>query len=156
MQPRSFIVVGLLVIVAIVESSCGGGTQTSPPPSSQSAIPTPTVLRTIYRVLNGTDRMSTVGANERTTYPLEAQVYYVPDQAANGRTTLKYLAKWKFYCWGDGPLESASDNTAWSAVCGDGTFLFAAGESIYHVYLITDSIQNVTARMDDLLQMGVK
>src|SRR5436853_7318059 len=60
-----------------------------PPPSP---LPTPTLLRTMYRVLvNGTDRMTTAGPDERSIYPLEGQVYYVPDQSANGRTTLSRL-----------------------------------------------------------------
>jgi hypothetical protein len=64
---------------------------------------------------------------------------------------------WKFDCWGDGPSETASDNTAWSAAYGNGTdVLFPAGESTYNVYLITDTLQNVTARMDDLFQMGAR
>ena len=32
--------------------------------------------------------MTTIGPNERSSYPLEAQVYYVPDQTASDRTTL--------------------------------------------------------------------
>jgi hypothetical protein len=71
--------------------------------------------------------------------------------------SLSYFAMWKFFCWGDGPSETASDTTAWSAVTGNGTdVLFPAGESTYNVYLITDSVQNVTTRMDDLFQLGVK
>lgn len=70
--------------------------------------------------------------------------------------SITYFIMWKFYCWGDGPLEDASDNPAWSAVYGDGTYLFPAGESTYNVYLITDSVQNVTARMDDLFAAGVR
>lgn len=71
--------------------------------------------------------------------------------------SITYFAMWKFYCWGDGPSETSSDNTAWSAVYGNGTdVLFPAGESTYNVYLITDSVQNVTAKMDNLLQMGVR
>jgi len=71
--------------------------------------------------------------------------------------SLSYFAMWKFFCWGDGPSETASDTTAWSAVSGNGTdVLFPAGESTYNVYLITDSVQSVTARMDDLFQLGVK
>jgi hypothetical protein len=61
------------------------------------------------------------------------------------------LDMWKFYCWGDGPSETASDNTAWSAAYGNGTdVVFPAGESTYNVYLITDTVQNVTVKMDDL------
>ena len=44
-----------------------------------------------------------------------------------------------------------------SAVFGHGNDVtFPAGESTYHVYLITESLQNVTARMDDLFRMGVR
>jgi hypothetical protein len=51
--------------------------------------------------------------------------------------SVSYVAMWKFYCWGDGPSESASDTTAWSAVYGNGTdVIFPAGESTYNVYLI--------------------
>ena len=75
---------------------------------------------------------------------------------SNGGSTT-YFAMWKFDCWGDGPSESSSDNTAWSAVYGNGTdVLFPAGESTYNVYLISETLQNVTARMDDLFQIGVR
>jgi len=58
---------------------------------------------------------------------------------------------------GDGPSESASDNTAWSAVYGNGTdVLFPVGESTYNAYLISDSVQNVAARMDDLFRLGAR
>ena len=71
--------------------------------------------------------------------------------------SITYFAMWRFYCWGDGSSETASDTTAWSAVYGNGTdVVFPANESTYNVYLITDSVQNVTARMDDLLQMDVR
>ena len=44
-----------------------------------------------------------------------------------------------------------------SAVFGHGNdVMFPAGESTYHVYLITESLQNVTAKMDDLFRMGVR
>lgn len=67
------------------------------------------------------------------------------------------FAMWKFNCWGDGPSETASDNTAWSAVYGNGQDVtFPAGESTYNVYLITDSVQNVAGHMDELFRMGVK
>lgn len=90
MRAHKVIFAWLLGTLLIAECACGGGTKTSPPPPpAKSTVPTLTVLRTLYRVINGTDRMTTVGPNERTFYPLEAQVYYVPDQAsASGRTTL--------------------------------------------------------------------
>jgi hypothetical protein len=68
--------------------------------------------------------------------------------------SVSYLAIFKFFCWGDGPSETSSDTTAWSAVSGNGTV--PAGETTYNVYLITDSVQNVTARMDDLYRLGVR
>jgi hypothetical protein len=68
--------------------------------------------------------------------------------------SVSYFAMFKFFCWGDGPFETSSDNTAWSAVYGTG--LVAAGETTYNVFLITDSVQNVTARMDDLFRLGVR
>ena len=75
---------------------------------------------------------------------------------SNGGSTT-YFAMWKFDCWGDGPSETASDNAAWSAVYGNGTdVLFPAGESAYNVYLITDTVQNVTAKMDNLFAMHVR
>jgi hypothetical protein len=69
------------------------------------------------------------------------------------------LSAWT--CWGDGSAEGAGDNTAWSAAVGNGNgsgpdLVFPAGESTYNVYLISDTVQNVTARMDDLFVMGVK
>jgi hypothetical protein len=71
--------------------------------------------------------------------------------------SVSYVAMWKFYCWGDGPSESASDTTAWSAVYGNGTdVIFPAGESTYNVYLISDALQNVAAQMDRLFTMGVR
>jgi hypothetical protein len=67
------------------------------------------------------------------------------------------LDMWKFDCWGDGSAEDASDNTAWSAAIGNGhDHVFAAGESTYNVYLISDTVQKVTNRMDDLFRVAVK
>jgi len=88
---RTLLQVCSLLIVAILESSCGGGRSTIPASAPHSTVPTPTLLRTLYRVVNGGDRMTTIGPDERSSYPLEGQVYYVPDQPASGRTTLNRL-----------------------------------------------------------------
>src|ERR1700745_1794943 len=86
---RMPIMIGFAWIVATLGSSCGGGTNmTPPPPPGKSAVPSPTVLRTLYRVINGTDRMTTIGPNERSTFQLEGQLYYIPDQSVSGRVTL--------------------------------------------------------------------
>ena len=88
---RTLTLVCWLLILAVLESSCGGGRSTPPPVASHSTVPTPTLLRTLYRVVNGSDRITTIGPDERSSYPLEGQVYYVPDQPASGRTTLNRL-----------------------------------------------------------------
>lgn len=88
MRSRPVIVVALAAMLVGIECACGGGAQTPPPPPPKSPIPTPTVLRTLYRVVNGTDRMTTVGPDERGVYPLEAQTYYVSDKTASGLITL--------------------------------------------------------------------
>jgi hypothetical protein len=79
---------------------------------------------------------------------------YGVDKSQGGSIT--YLAMWKFFCWGDGPGEAASDTTAWSAVTGNEDDWFPAGESTYNVYIITDTLQNVTTQMDRLYTMGVR
>ena len=78
-----------LGMLVIGESACGGGSQIPPPPPPpKTTVPTPTRLRTLYRIINGTDRRTTVGSSERPGYLLEAQTYYVPDQAGTSRETL--------------------------------------------------------------------
>src|SRR6266581_6137142 len=92
---RTVTLISLVAILAVIWTGCGGGASTPTPvpsPPSKSAVPTPTVLSTLYRVVvNGGDRMTTIGPDERSSYPLEGQVYYVPDQPASGRTTLNRL-----------------------------------------------------------------
>src|SRR5947207_3431131 len=88
---RTLTLVCWLLILAVLESSCGGGRSTPPPVASHSTVPTPTLLHTLYRVVNGSDRMTTIDPDERSSYRLEGQVYYVPDQPASGRTTLNRL-----------------------------------------------------------------
>jgi hypothetical protein len=79
------------LLALAVLASCGGGPQstvTSPPPPIAHP-PTPTTLRALYRVLySGTDRMTSIDFGERNAFPVEGQIYYVPDQAGTGRTTL--------------------------------------------------------------------
>ena len=88
---RTLMLVSSLLILAILEFGCGGEASTPPPSAPHSTVPTPTLLRTLYRVVNGSDRMTTIGPDERSSYLLEGQVYYVPDQPASGRTTLNRL-----------------------------------------------------------------
>jgi hypothetical protein len=69
--------------------SCGGGSQSTITPSPPAHPPTPTTLRVLHRVLyTGTDRMTSIDFGERNVFPLEGQIYYVPDQSGSGRTAL--------------------------------------------------------------------
>jgi hypothetical protein len=51
--------------------------------------------------------------------------------------------------------EDAFNFNVWAAVRGNGDILFPAGDSSYNTYVITESLQNVTALMDDLYGTGV-
>src|SRR6516164_7538113 len=84
----------LALLVTFSAAGCGrGATSSPPPPPPPQSYPTPTVLRTLYRVVvNGTDRMTSFGPNERAVYPLEAQLYYVLDsQQATGQVELNRM-----------------------------------------------------------------
>jgi hypothetical protein len=66
-----------------------------------------------------------------------------------------------FRCVGDGAYEAANDTVTIAAVKGgfggnNNNFLFPAGESTYNVYLISDTLQNVTTQMDRLFTLGVR
>jgi hypothetical protein len=76
-----------------VLASCGGGPQSTVAPPPPPPPTTPTTLRVLYRLsFNNTDRMTSFGFDERNRFPLEGQIYYVPDQSGTGRTTLnRYL-----------------------------------------------------------------
>jgi hypothetical protein len=84
------------LLILMLLPGCGGGSGTitppPPPPPPPVQVPPPVMLRTLYRVLvNGTDRMTTFGPSERSTFPLEAQVYYVADAQASDRIVLNRM-----------------------------------------------------------------
>ena len=90
---NSFATFCFVSVAMFLLHGCGGGGVTSTPPSppAQQA-PPPLILRTLYRVvINGTDRTTTFGANERSVYPLEAQLFFVTDASASDRTTLNRM-----------------------------------------------------------------
>lgn len=84
-------------VVLVLLTACGSGDVTMtpsgppPPPPPTPQAPPPIKLRTLYRLLNGTDRMTSFGPDEKNSYPLEAQLYYVPDAAATNLTTLNRM-----------------------------------------------------------------
>lgn len=85
----------VLAIAVLFEFGCGSGPTLSPPPPATTPpppLPTPMVLRTLYRVLvNGSDRTTSFGLQERSVYPLEGQLYYVPDVQPSGQITLNRM-----------------------------------------------------------------
>ena len=52
--------------------------------------------------------------------------------------------------------EDAFNFNVWAAVRGNGDILFPAGDSSYNTYVITESLQNVTALMDGLYRNGAR
>jgi hypothetical protein len=78
--------------MAVLESGCGGSKEEYP---SASCFPLNGTYADVFahslHVVNGSYRITTIGPDERSSYPLEGQVYYVPDQPASGRTTLNRL-----------------------------------------------------------------
>ena len=113
-------IIGPVLLTSLV--ACGGGGITSTPPPPPQQAPPPVMLRTLYRVLvNGTDRMTTFGPDERSAYPLEAQLYYVPDAQAPDQIVLNRMinAADSDHADATGPLNGYSVDQAlgypWSA-----------------------------------------
>jgi hypothetical protein len=52
--------------------------------------------------------------------------------------------------------EDAFNFNVWAAVRGNGDILFPAGDSSYNTYVVTESLQNVTALMDGLYRNGAR
>jgi len=67
--------------------------------------------------------------------------------------SVNYYGLWSYPCGSSDTSESAYNFNVWAAVRGNET-PFPAGDSSYNSYLITESLQNVTARMDDLYRTG--
>jgi hypothetical protein len=91
---RAMVYIVVPAVLAFL-AACGGGGVTMapppppPPPPPPQQAPPPIMLRTLYRLnVNGTDRMTSFGSGERSVYPVDAQLYYVPDATASGLTTL--------------------------------------------------------------------
>jgi len=83
---------GMGVILSLFGTGCGsGGDRSISTPPRVSKLPKPTVLRTLYRVVNGADRMTSFGADERSVYPVEGQLYYVPDSQGTGQNILNRM-----------------------------------------------------------------
>lgn len=85
-------------VALVLLTACGSGDVTMtpsgppPPPAPVQQAPPPIMLRTLYRlVVNGADRMTSFGPDEKNNYPLEAQLYYVPDAATPNLTTLNRM-----------------------------------------------------------------
>ena len=69
--------------------------------------------------------------------------------------SVNYYSLWSYPCGSSDTSESAYNFNVWAAVRGNNT-PFPAGESTYNTYIITESLPNVTALMDDLYRGGVR
>jgi len=84
---------------------------------------------------------------------------YAVDEAHGGAASFFIIGN--FICAGNGTAEDSGDCVTTNPVKGGGdgkarNITFPAGESTYNAYIITDTLQNVTAQMDHLYAMGVK
>jgi hypothetical protein len=98
----------------------------------------------------------TIMSDASTNFAMGA---YAVDASDGGFTS--YFSIGKYLCVGDGDGESAGDTVVMNAVRGGGDGIspgvtFAKGESTFNVYLVTDTLQNVTAQMDRLYVAAVK
>jgi len=69
--------------------------------------------------------------------------------------SVNYYALSSYPCGSSDTSESVYNFNVWAAVRGNNT-PFPAGESSYNTYIITESLRNVTALMDDLYCGGVR
>jgi hypothetical protein len=68
---------------------------------------------------------------------------------------VSFYGLYSYPCGSSATSEDVWNFNVWAAVRGNGDVLFPAGDSSYNTYVITESLQNVTARMDDLYRTGV-
>ena len=69
--------------------------------------------------------------------------------------SVNYYSLGRYPCGSSDTSESVYNFNVWAAVRGNNT-PFPAGESTYNTYIITNSLRNVTALMDDLCRGGVR
>ncbi len=69
--------------------------------------------------------------------------------------SVNYYALWSDPCGSRDTPESVYNFNVWAAVRGNNT-PFPAGESTYNTYIVTESLHNVTALMDDLYRGGFR
>jgi hypothetical protein len=63
---------------------------------------------------------------------------------------ISFFGLYSYPCAVGDTSEDAWNFNVWAAVRGNGDILFPAGDSTYNSYVITESVQNVTALMDSL------
>jgi hypothetical protein len=68
---------------------------------------------------------------------------------------ISFFGLYSYPCAVGDTSEDAWNFNVWAAVRGNGDILFPAGDSSYNSYVITESVQNVTALMDGLYNAGV-
>jgi len=69
---------------------------------------------------------------------------------------VSFFGLYSYPCEAGATAEDAGNFNVWAAVRGNGDILFPAGDSSYNVYVITESVQNVTDLMDQLYNARVQ
>jgi hypothetical protein len=69
---------------------------------------------------------------------------------------VSFFGLYSYPCASGDTSEDVYNFNVWAAVRGNGDILFPAGDSSYNSYVITESLQNVTALMDDLYRNGAR
>jgi hypothetical protein len=68
---------------------------------------------------------------------------------------VSFYGLYSYPCGSSDTSEDVWNFNVWAEVRGNGDILFPAGDSSYNTYVITESLQSVAARMDDLYLAGV-
>ncbi len=75
--------------------------------------------------------------------------------SASSGGPVSFFGLYSYPCTPGDTSEAAYNFNVFGVVRGNGDILFPAGESTYNAYVITESVQNVTALMDELHGAGV-
>jgi len=70
--------------------------------------------------------------------------------------SVSFYGLYSYPCGSTETSEDVWNFNVWAAVRGNGDILFPAGDSSYNTYIVSESLQNVTALMDQLYTAGVR
>ena len=70
--------------------------------------------------------------------------------------SVSFYGLYSYPCGSTETSEDVWNFNVWAAVRGNGDILFPAGDSSYNTYIVSESLQNVTALMDQLYTAGLR